>query len=210
MLKPTWYLKNRKRLLRYAKDYRNKHRRRIKEWKRAYYNEYKKEILLEQKIRYIKNKDTINRRTRAYYYKNKKKCLDRAKIWTSKNKLKMQQYKKRWSQDHWQQYYMEHREEMLSRNKLWVIAHRDKKRHLCKDRCHRIRANGGKFTLNEWTKIKKKYFFTCLKCHKREPQIRLTIDHIIPLSKGGKHERTNIQPLCQRCNSKKGTKVEQV
>lgn len=34
----------------------------------------------------------------------------------------------------------------------------------------------------------------------------LSIDHIIPKSKGGSHKRENLRILCTKCNSKKGTK----
>ena len=34
----------------------------------------------------------------------------------------------------------------------------------------------------------------------------LTIDHIVPESKGGAHEIGNFQTLCRSCNSKKGVK----
>ena len=34
----------------------------------------------------------------------------------------------------------------------------------------------------------------------------LTIDHIVPKSKGGKDSPTNAQPMCRRCNSQKGRK----
>lgn len=34
-----------------------------------------------------------------------------------------------------------------------------------------------------------------------------TIDHIIPLSKGGEHSMGNVQLLCYHCNVKKGAKV---
>ena len=35
----------------------------------------------------------------------------------------------------------------------------------------------------------------------------LTIDHVIPTSKGGKHEWTNVVAACKSCNLKKGNKV---
>ena len=42
----------------------------------------------------------------------------------------------------------------------------------------------------------------CGKCGKQED---LTIDHIIPLSKGGaKHGMHNLQVLCKECNTRKG------
>lgn len=45
--------------------------------------------------------------------------------------------------------------------------------------------------------------FSCLHCGSRE---QLSIDHIIPWSKGGSHDFGNLQTLCKSCNSKKGTK----
>jgi len=62
----------------------------------------------------------------------------------------------------------------------------------------------GKFTLKEWEDIKQKYNYTCLCCLKKEPEIKLTIDHILPLILGGSNYINNIQPLCISCNSKKG------
>lgn len=54
-------------------------------------------------------------------------------------------------------------------------------------------------------RFESKYNYSCLRCNKKD--IELTIDHIIPLSKGGSNNIDNIQPLCRSCNSLKGTKV---
>ena len=44
-------------------------------------------------------------------------------------------------------------------------------------------------------------------CDKYFDEIRPTLDHIRPVSKGGNFTKENIQALCQSCNSKKGIKT---
>lgn len=58
--------------------------------------------------------------------------------------------------------------------------------------------------------IKERDHFTCCNCGNstdREPNLLLEIDHIMPLSKGGKTEVDNLQTLCWKCNRSKGAKV---
>jgi 5-methylcytosine-specific restriction endonuclease McrA len=38
---------------------------------------------------------------------------------------------------------------------------------------------------------------------------RLTLDHVIPRSKGGQHTWNNVVAACERCNSKKGDRLPQ-
>lgn len=35
----------------------------------------------------------------------------------------------------------------------------------------------------------------------------ITVDHIVPLSRGGKHEQANLAPACFSCNSSKGART---
>lgn len=49
--------------------------------------------------------------------------------------------------------------------------------------------------------------FTCRQCGKYMPdEVGLHIDHIIPISKGGKSVMSNLQVLCSKCNGSKSNK----
>jgi hypothetical protein len=58
-------------------------------------------------------------------------------------------------------------------------------------------------TIEEWSNLKELYGYKCVCCGRKEPDIKLAQDHIIPISRGGPNHIGNIQPLCKRCNTKK-------
>lgn len=62
----------------------------------------------------------------------------------------------------------------------------------------------GDYTQDQWLALCASYDYRCLACQEKKP---LTVDHIIPLSRGGSNDISNIQPLCQSCNSEKGTRI---
>lgn len=81
----------------------------------------------------------------------------------------------------------------LDRGRWYAHRHRTKKSQ-----------NGGEYTIDEWQALCDHYGNKCLACGRQEP---LTADHVIPVSKGGRNDISNIQPLCKSCNSSKGTRT---
>jgi len=43
----------------------------------------------------------------------------------------------------------------------------------------------------------------CYYCQNRFQPTELTMDHIVPLSRGGKSTKNNVVPCCKKCNSEK-------
>lgn len=69
----------------------------------------------------------------------------------------------------------------------------------------RQRGIEGELTPAQWEALKARYGGHCLHCGRQEPDIALTVDHVIPLSRRGPNVIENIQPLCASCNSHKFT-----
>lgn len=90
-----------------------------------------------------------------------------------------------------------------TKNKKYISWIKNKRNRLKKI----ISKELGSHTFGDWENLKKQYGFTCPCCKKSEPEIKLTEDHVIPLSKGGSDLIENIQPLCLSCNIKKHTKI---
>jgi 5-methylcytosine-specific restriction endonuclease McrA len=96
-----------------------------------------------------------------------------------------------------------HAEQRNAYQRAYGKANRDKLVLYTNRRRARKQAATGTHTEDEWQALKTVYGFRCLCCGKREPEIQLTRDHIVPLAQGGDDTIHNIQPLCARCNSKK-------
>lgn len=104
-------------------------------------------------------------------------------------------------------YYEIHKKEKAITDKAYRKKNAAKLRIDCINRRAKKKGNGGTHTLKEWNALKERYDYTCLCCKRQEPEIKLTEDHITPLSKGGVNSIDNIQPLCLSCNCSKNDKI---
>lgn len=52
--------------------------------------------------------------------------------------------------------------------------------------------------------------FHCVRCGRgKEDGVKLHVDHIVPVSRGGKSVMGNLQTLCEDCNYGKGNRYEE-
>ena len=145
------------------------------------------------------------------------------RLWKARNRQRVKEYNLKYYLEH-SEYYKQYRKKYYQNNKdkfrgydkkrnktehrkacclQWKKEHKEVIRFINKRRKY-IKKNAiGNHTLQEWNMLKEKYNFICVSCKKQEPEIKLTADHIVPLSKGGSNYISNIQPLCVSCNSSK-------
>jgi 5-methylcytosine-specific restriction endonuclease McrA len=93
------------------------------------------------------------------------------------------------------EYHRQKSAEWYRRNKDFVIQ---------KTRLRKLKLDQGDLTPAQWRTIVELASGCCLRCGQDDRP--LTVDHIVPLSRNGKHTLTNVQPLCDECNKRKFTK----
>jgi len=107
---------------------------------------------------------------------------------------------------------IKHREKRMKIQKIWKNANKEKNYIYSKTyrTKHREKYNAMKKARNhklkkeEWVDICEKHGNMCALCEKGGNYMTLSVDHIIPLARGGEKKWWNIQPLCLLCNQKKG------
>ena len=90
---------------------------------------------------------------------------------------------------------------------IYMLSQRDGSFYLIPEVWEAIcRVERGKVSNKMRFSIYKRDKYRCKKCKRNTND--LEIDHIIPISKGGKSTYDNLQTLCNRCNKKKGSNIE--
>lgn len=183
------------------KKYRDDNKIKLLEYNRQYYSSNKEKILISQKTYYENNKELICEKNKQYvknnieivrarrkisfskYFKlNRDKCLAKAKDRYYKNKDKESERKKLYHQ--------------TKKGKIARINSKHKRR---------LMEKSGDVT-NEQLLALIKNARNCYWCNCNLEDVKIHIDHYVPLSKGGEHTLNNLVISCDACNMKKGAK----
>lgn len=117
---------------------------------------------------------------KEYYQKNREYVNARQLAWSHKNKEKRK----------------------IAKDK-WRVKNRERTNFLSRLYHYRKKNAEGTITF-EQSKLLYSRFTVCPYCNKNKPN---TLDHVIPLTRGGTNNIDNLLPVCVNCNSKKGDKL---
>jgi 5-methylcytosine-specific restriction endonuclease McrA len=157
-----------------------------------------KECAIKKTLQWQKeNKERVNKKNAAWSRRNPEKRRESGKLWRVENRGRMNELQSRWRALNPKKVYEKYRR--------WALDHQDIRRANEQARRARQSKSNGKITSIEWDGLLKEYGYKCLCCGRTD--VKLTLDHVIPLVKGGLNVISNAQPLCGSCNSKKGTKA---
>lgn len=135
----------------------------------------------------------------------KAQAIERKRSQTSRRKA--------WRDTYNENYYQEHRDELCAYQVEWRKANPEQFAIYWRAAYARGKNAEGKLLKRQWKAIVEHYApdGRCPKCgepfSEAETRRRLSIDHVLPLSQGGRHSPENIQVLCHSCNSSKNDKT---
>lgn len=203
----------------YMKAWWAAHRGRYNEWfrkhpRRAYKNQWNRE-----------HPESVKRSNRKQYWKNREKRQEIGHAYYLENKERIRQ----WNREYHLRHYPKIRERLLVQTAEYARAHPEVRRRAVAnyktrhpDKCaaqskanrvrRKARMRGAKIEdggavnalIRSW---RGQPFFTCEYCRHEFPIKDLHVDHIIPISRGGKHAKGNICRSCPRCNIRKRDKL---
>lgn len=146
-------------------------------------------------------------------YKDPEKRKAYAKAWRKANLEKVKTYGALWREINLKRktetdaaWVANNHEKRIKSVLAWKDANPEKVRaQKAKRRAITLSASGYGVTGEQWKQILEAAGGVCSYCG--EQKENLTMDHIIPLMRGGEHDVSNITVACVSCNSSKGVKL---
>lgn len=165
-------------------EYRQENREILAQKQRAYYRENRDKIVEYDRNRYVQNREKKIKYQKQYYTNNREQIIIRRKpynkIWKQENAERMRELAALWRRTE--------RGKLLSR--LAVERRRTRKAFV----------HSHPYTIEQYQRRFQQFDNCCAYCG----AIATSIDHVIPISKGGADVLGNLLPCCRSCNSSKG------
>lgn len=161
---------------------------------------------------YLRNRDKVRARQAAYRKANPEKEQARKDRWRAKDPDGTHAREL----EYWKAYRARNPEKARAASAAWRLANPDKAKAASdawfKENPDRLRQNVElrrlrslnaeicEVTEKDWRRLCARFRECCAYCGE---QTILTRDHVIPLSRGGRHSIGNLLPACRRCNTSK-------
>lgn len=102
-------------------------------------------------------------------------------------------------------YYQNNREKVLIRTQTWKINNPERRKQHAHN--YNARKRGAKVGHVDYIFITIRDRMVCYLCERKIKRKDLSFDHVVPLSRGGKHSNDNIRSTHLACNLAKGSSV---
>lgn len=143
-----------------------------------------------------KTKDRRRQMNAKWYLANRERILARVKKRSEEKRAEILAYQSA--------YYAQNTDKVKARVRAYSAAFPEKKAQLEIKRRARKAGNGGSHTWQERAEKFERLGNVCFYC---KAETKLTVDHDIPLKRGGTDDIENILPACRPCNSRKNTRT---
>lgn len=145
---------------------------------------------------YQANKERIKARVRAHYKANKPASAEYHKKYYLEHKDQVRALHAEWV--------LKNKERDADHKRQWVARNLDRRRDQVRiyqsKRRSKIKHSGDRFTADQLAQRFSVFGDKCVYCGVGG---KMTMDHVIPMSRGGRHILSNIRPACLSCNCRK-------
>lgn len=171
-------------------------------------------------VYYTNNKEAANKRVRKSYKKHREKRCEESRAWYHSHKEYYSEKRQQWRQNNQErdkeyrvQYDAAHKEEKSVRSKQYEKDHKDERNARLRLRKAKIDVYD-KISQPEYDNLFNSQNGFCAYCGKKMltdgnpygPNF-YNLEHVYPVSRGGKHTLDNLVYSCHKCNMEKGTKT---